>query len=102
MFFDQKKVKLLLGAFALLGVFSMPYGYYTFLRIIVTLGCAFLLLGRDHEQGNIQIMVWIIIGVLFNPVIPIYLDRDLWKIIDIITSFIFLGSALFIKNAPVK
>ena len=100
--FDQKKVKYLLGAFALIGVFSMPYGYYTFLRITVTMGCIFLIIVGEHDQSRIQNLVLIVIAILFNPVIPIYLARDLWKFIDLFISLIFFGSALFGKDATVE
>ena len=70
----------------------LPYGYYTLLRLTVT-GSAIYFAYKYYEEKKI-IWVWIfgIIAVLFNPLVPIYLQRGTWMVIDILTSIIYLIS----------
>jgi hypothetical protein len=48
--------------------------------------------------------VWVfgIIAVLFNPVIPIHLNRDIWTIIDVTVAVIFLFSINYLKKSDAK
>lgn len=74
----------------LLAIADMPMGYYTFLRIVVTIG-AILIIISDYKEGiNAWVIVFGIIAILFNPIIPIYLhDKELWVMLDIIAAIIF-------------
>jgi hypothetical protein len=69
----------------------LPYGYYTFLRIIVC-GAAIFLAWVSWENAD-QIIHWTVffalIAVLFNPLIPIYLSREMWAPIDLVVAAIF-------------
>lgn len=71
---------------------KLPIGYYTLLRIVVT-GSAFYLAYNVHSVGKPawQIVVWCLIGVLFNPVLPIYLGtRAAWAPVDVVIGILFL------------
>ncbi len=72
------------------------YGYYQILRWCV---CVFsVLVAINLKDKNITLFVlFCIIAVLFNPIAPIYLDKNLWKILDGITG-IFLLWCLFNKK----
>jgi len=62
-----------------------PYGYYTFLRLLVC-GVAAYLAYATHKNMDIlssHKVSLIIIAVLFNPLIPVYLVREIWIPIDI-------------------
>lgn len=74
----------------LLAIAEMPIGYYTLLRIVVTIG-AILVIISDYEEGiNAWVIIFGLIAVMFNPIIPIYLhDKELWVMIDIIVAVIF-------------
>lgn len=78
-----------------------PYGYYTFLRWATTIAAlvvAWVAWERQHP------VVWLFIGiaVLFNPIAPVYLDRETWRPIDIAAAVCFLGSlALTRRNATI-
>lgn len=81
----------------LLALLPMPYGYYTLVRICICLYSAFL--AYKSWQKNIQLWMWIfiVIAVLFNPIIPIYLSRELWAIIDIVVAIVFFVSISQLK-----
>ena len=67
-----------------------PYSYYTILRWVIT-GIAIFIWSLISELKN-QNWSWATIGiaVLFNPIIPIHLDKSSWALIDFITAILFL------------
>jgi hypothetical protein len=75
-----------------------PYGYYQFLRwavLIIGSYSAYL----SYEKGRKE-WAWIfgIMATLFNPIIPFYLSKDIWQIVDLISGILFLVSLIKIKN----
>ena len=63
-----------------------PYGYYTLLRI-VTCGAASYAAWRAHEWRRAP-WLWgmVAVAVLFNPIIPVHLSREVWQAIDVLTA----------------
>jgi hypothetical protein len=87
----MKYVLIICAGFLLLALADLPIGYYTFLRIVVFI-VAIWILARDFENGiNFWVISFGIIAILFNPLIPIYLnDKDAWMPIDILSAILFL------------
>ena len=85
----------------LLTFLDWPYGYYTFLRFIITgvaVYYAFYLYVIDKWQ---DFWFWglIIAGILFNPIVPVYLgDKAIWGIIDIIVPIFFVSLMIKFKR----
>jgi hypothetical protein len=80
----------ILALLLILAVFPFPYGYYTFLRIATTCGAilyCFHFVGKN--QMNI-VYLFALIGILFNPLIPVYFGKEIWMVIDIITAVLFI------------
>lgn len=74
-----------------------PYGYYVFLRWIIT-GVAIFILWIAHNlerRGWFWLMM--LIAILFNPIVPIHLDKEIWVAIDFIVATLFLVSIFKIK-----
>lgn len=88
----EKNLPILPAALLLIAVAPLPYGYYTFLRIAVTL-CACTIGWMAYKERD-QISAWVVIfglvAILFNPLIPVYLTRDVWLVLDIGVAAIFL------------
>jgi len=63
----------------------LPYSYYTLLRIVVC-GTAAYLAWKQYEQDG-RIAAWTavlgVLAALFNPLIPVYLSREIWFFIDL-------------------
>lgn len=74
------------------------YGYYVLLRWVVT-GTALFVLWAAYELKETK-WIWImgLIALLFNPIAPIYLDKNTWVIIDFIVAGIFLISIFKTKK----
>lgn len=84
--------------FLLLALENQPYGYYILLRFIVCGVSAYgaFFASRLGETGWIWILG--IIAVLFNPIIPIHLDRETWAIVDLGVAVILIVSLFLLKK----
>jgi hypothetical protein len=86
------KILLLISAVLLfLGIADLPIGYYTFLRIMVTIGSLVVVVTEMQNGINFWVIAFAILAILFNPIIPIYLNSEsAWMPIDIISGILFL------------
>lgn len=71
-----------------------PYGYYTLLRLVVCFTGIFLAWHSYRMQKIPWVWAMGLIALVFNPVIPLHLDRGLWLIVDIVVAVV-LGVFLF-------
>jgi hypothetical protein len=74
-----------------------PYGYYVLLRWVC---CAiFAYLAFQAFTSKQQSWVWIlgITSGIFNPIIPLHLNRMIWSVIDVITFGIAFTSIFTIQ-----
>ena len=80
------------AGFLFLGVADLPIGYYTFLRIVVTVG-AVMVMANEYEKGiGFWVVVFGLIAILFNPLIPVYLhDKSAWVLIDVVCGGLFIA-----------
>lgn len=75
-----------------------PYGYYVLLRWVVTATALFVLWIAYTVERKLWIFLMAIIAILFNPIVPIYLDKGTWVVIDFIVAILFLVSIFKIKR----
>jgi uncharacterized protein DUF6804 len=78
----------------------LPYGYYTFARI-VTCGIATLIaVAGFFERPAVQAwsVLLILVAVLFNPVVPIHLNRSTWFYLDLITTAVFVAHLFLVRE----
>ncbi|WP_412851022.1 DUF6804 family protein [Chryseobacterium sp. PMSZPI] len=74
-----------------IGIFKLSIEYYTFLRILVSIGALLILYNTLSSKQQHFSIIFLIILILFNPIFPIYLYRKgLWIPIDTITGVLFL------------
>ena len=90
-------LRLISGVMLFLALGYHPYSYYIILRWVVSISSFYS--GWILSKLNKSNWAWVffIVGILFNPIFPIYLDRSTWQIIDIIIAVIFAIS-LSVKN----
>lgn len=87
-----KKLRLLSIVLLFLAILPFPYFYYQILRWVVS-GSSFYTGWVLSEQRHIKwTWVFYIIGALFNPIAPFFLNRGTWSIIDIAVAIIFAFS----------
>jgi len=80
--------------------FKFPYGIYTLLRIVVTLSAAFIIYENYKKTNNVNttIVIFSLILIVFNPIFPIRLSRELWLPIDLITAAIYFYHYMKIRK----
>jgi hypothetical protein len=77
----------------------MPYGYYTFTRIVVCgLAAYFSYVGWDGGSvSRVWSTIFSLVAVLFNPIVPIYLTHGTWYVINISIAFLFAVHLTFVR-----
>ena len=81
---------------------DLPYGYYTALRIIVCGVAAYGVQVARRANTEGWMVALGLIAIVFNPIIPIYLDRGVWAIVDLIGAVVLLTSALTLPGKAVE
>ena len=76
-----------------------PYSYYTVLRFVVCGVAGYGVFISIQLDKNVLAWILGITAILFNPIVPIHLSRDLWAIIDVAVGLVFIFS-LFVLNRP--
>lgn len=90
MYMNIKIFCILSGVLLLLAIPSgWPYSYYIFLRWFISIVGLYVAYAFYDSQLQSWALVFLSIGLLFNPIIPIYLDKQSWVPIDLISAFLF-------------
>ena len=64
---------------------------YTLVRIAITIGAVIAAFQNSSHGINIWSIMFGIVAILFNPIIPVYLhDKGAWMMIDIIAMILFI------------
>ncbi len=91
--------RLLASVLLIWALVDHEYAYYTILRFVIfgTTSYGIFLAIRFHRIG----WAWIlgIITILYNPFIPIHLERDMWGIVNICTSILLVVSIFLFRDA---
>jgi|688.fasta_scaffold146444_3 hypothetical protein len=88
----MKSVAIIAATLLFVAVFNLPIGYYTFMRIGVTIGSILLIRQEIRNDINTWVILFGIITIIFNPILPIYLgSKSSWIPIDTISGIIFLA-----------
>jgi len=94
---------LLTSILVFVAIFHLPIGYYTFLRIVVTISAIIVIKVEYGGKINLWIVTFGFIAILFNLILPIYLHKkESWLLIDIFTAILFFLKGLLYKPANKK
>lgn len=94
----MKSLLLICAGLLFIGLIDLPIGYYTLLRIVITIGSVSVVVTEYKNGINFWVITFGLIAILFNPLIPIYLnDKSAWMPIDVIGGVIFVIKSLTIK-----
>jgi hypothetical protein len=101
---SQKRPHLIpaiIAAVMLLGALGRwPYGYYQLVRW-VTCGAAVWIafLAYDWRKQWASVLFGIV-AVLFNPLLPIHLTREIWQPIDFLCAVLFIVVTFVLTKPP--
>lgn len=87
------------AALLVLALADLPYGYYSFLRLAVTVAAVWIAV----EAARSSAVGWAVaagaVAVLFNPVFPIWLSKSAWAPLDLLSAAVLLCAGLFITRS---
>ena len=69
----------------IVALFDMPYSYYRLLRFLLFVGAAYTSYSFYKIKNNVLMLINILILALYNPIIPLHMNREFWTIINILT-----------------
>lgn len=85
-------VRVVAGVMLLLALGSWEYSFYQILRIVVCAASIFLAWHLFDIKKAEWAWVFVVTGILFNPIAPIYLARETWQVIDFAAAALFFAS----------
>ena len=93
----QSLLKLTLAVFFLLCLLDMPYGYFQLVRFVAMVGFGYLAYESYTEKREKEVILYIALAILFQPIFKIALGRAIWNIVDVIVA-IYLVISTFQKT----
>lgn len=95
-----RAVWLIAAALLLIGIAKLPYGYYQFLRIETTIVAAFFAYTAftTAKAVGFWTLLFAAVAILFNPIIPIYLSKDAWMVIDGVVAVFILAHLVIARG----
>ncbi len=95
----MKYILSLCAILLLLCIGDLPIGYYTLVRIVVTIGAICVIVSEPNKDLNFWRVSFGLIAIIFNPFIPVYLyDKSIWLVIDIFAIGLFVIKLLMLKS----
>ena len=82
----QLIIKLILSTLFIVCLFHMPYGYYQAVRFIGMLGFALLAYYSYDDNKKVEVIIYIVLALLFQPFLKVALGRTIWNVVDVIVS----------------
>ncbi|OOY36781.1 hypothetical protein BOV89_10655 [Solemya velum gill symbiont] len=86
------------SALLLLALLPFPYGYYTFLRIVATITFGWAAYASYQDEGSILPWIYGLFAIIFNPLIPVHLTREIWAVIDIAAAGFLLATSKYLNK----
>lgn len=74
----------------------MPYGYYQLVRFAALIGFAILAYNSSEQGHKAEVIIFVCLAILFQPLLKIALGRQLWNVIDVVVG-IGLIISIFIR-----
>lgn len=88
------------AAMSLIALASLPYGYYTLLRIVVFVSGGIIAYMAAQRPATLPwAFAFGLVALLFNPIIPVHLSREIWQPIDVAVAALYgIGAMLLAKK----
>ena len=93
----DKIIKIVLAIFLLLCLFNMPYGFYQLVRFIALVGFAVLAYFASKYENKTEMIIYLCLAILFQPLLKISLGREKWNFVDVVVAT-GLIITLFVKQ----
>jgi len=97
----DKAIKIILASFFFICLAKLSYGFYQFVRFSALVGFAILAYQASQKEDKTEMIIYLSLGILFQPLIKISLGKPIWNIVDVIVGLALLAS-IFIKPKSVN
>lgn len=77
-------IKVFLSVLFFLCLLDMPYGYFQIVRFAALVGFAILSYNANEQGHKREVIIYVCLAILFQPLFKIALGRQLWNVIDVI------------------
>lgn len=81
------------SALLALGAAPLPYGYYTFLRLVACGVFAFAAYISFTRKARVLPYIYGTLAILFNPIIKVHLPKDVWIAVDLGSAALLLATS---------
>ena len=92
-------IKIALATLFFLCLLDMPYGYFQIVRFGALVGFAILAYNANEQGHKREVIIYVCLAILFQPLFKIALGRVVWNVVDVIVG-IGLIVSIFIKRRP--
>ena len=89
-------IKLTLAVLFFICLLDMPYGYFQIVRFAALIGFAILAYNANEQGYKREVIFYVCLAILFQPLYKIALGRVVWNVVDVIVG-IGLIASIFIK-----
>ncbi len=95
----QNWFTIITGVMLLLAIPAIwPYSYFQLLRWVVAIVALYNAYTAYESKKSEWVVIMVAIAILFNPVSPIFLQKQTWVILDLISSIVMFVSISKIKK----
>lgn len=85
-------------ALLLVAILPLPLGFYALVRVFVTLGFV-LFAVVAHKRGDTNLVRGFgAVALVFNPLIPFYLGKELWIIVDLVAAAFLISKVRYLTG----
>lgn len=90
-------IKIVLALLFFICLLDMPYDYFQLVRFSALIGFAILAYKENQQGQQVEMIIYIGLAILFQPLVKISLGRQIWNIVDVIVG-IGLIFSIFVKQ----
>ena len=85
----MNNINKIVAVLLLIALLPLPYFYYQLLRIVVTIVAAIYAYSFYEDNQMPNAITFGVIVLIWNPIFPIYMDKSVWMILDIVGAVVF-------------
>jgi hypothetical protein len=80
----DKAIKVVLAILFFLCLLDMPYGFYQLVRFAALIGFAILAYQANEQENKTEMIIYVCLAILFQPLLKISLGREVWNVVDVV------------------
>ena len=82
----EKIIKIVLAVLFFTCLLDMPDGYFQLVRFFALVGFGLLAFNASQKKEQTELIIYIVLAVLFQPLFKISLGRTIWNIVDVVVA----------------